>query len=146
MVILVCNVTMGIKLINVGLMATAAWTSNVTVYFMVADVPVIAMITPTGEKRFAPRILRILLQINSCHCLGISTGSSVNSSILTLVCLCRKVSLKGIQLANFRSLTQPLLHHHRLPIFRVALHNDYSVVSRIFVLVTEDKQTYKSAV
>jgi len=54
-------------------MATAALIDNVTVYFMVADVPMVAMITPTGEKRFAPRILRILLQINSFHCLGIST-------------------------------------------------------------------------
>lgn len=54
-------------------MATTALINNVTVYFMVADVRMIAMITPTGEKRFAPRILRILLQINSFHCLGIST-------------------------------------------------------------------------
>ena len=97
MVILVSNVAMGIKLISVGLMATTALINNVTVYFMVADVPVVAMITPTGEKRFAPRILRFLLQINSCHCLGISTRSSVNNSILTLFCLRSKVSLKGIQ-------------------------------------------------
>lgn len=97
MVILVSNVTMGIKLVSVGLMATAALINNVTIYFMVADVPVVAMITPTGEKRFALRILRILLQISSCHCLGISTRSSVNNSILTLFCLCSKLSLKGIQ-------------------------------------------------
>ena len=97
MVILASNVTMGIKLISVGLMATAALINNVTVYFTVADVPVVAMIAPTGEKLFAPRILRILLQINFCHCLGISTGSSVSNSILTLFRLCSKVSLKGIQ-------------------------------------------------
>jgi hypothetical protein len=56
---------MGIRLISVGLMAAAALINNVTVYFMVADAPMVAMITPTCEKRFAPRILRILLQINS---------------------------------------------------------------------------------
>jgi len=95
--ILVSNVTMVIRFISVGLMATAALINNVTVYFMVADVPVVAMITPMGEKRFAPRILRILLQMNSCHSLGNSTGPSVNNSILTLFYLCSKISLKGIQ-------------------------------------------------
>jgi len=95
--ILVSNVTMVFKLISVGLMATAALINNVTVYFMVKDVPVVAIITPMGEKRFAPRVLRILLQMNSCHCLGNSTGPSVNNIILALFCLCSKVSLKGIQ-------------------------------------------------
>jgi len=97
MVILVSNVTMGMKLIIVGLMAAAALINNITVYFVVADVPVVALITPTGEKRFAPRILRILLQINSCHCRDISTRSSVNNSILPLFCQCSEVSLEGIQ-------------------------------------------------
>lgn len=97
MVILVSNVTMGMKLITVGLMATVALINNITVYFVVADVPVVALITPTGEKRFAPWILRISLQIISCHCRSISTGSSVNNSIFTLFCLCSTVSLKGIQ-------------------------------------------------
>jgi hypothetical protein len=48
--IFVSNVTMVIKLISVGLMATAALINNATVYFMVADVPVVAMITRTGES------------------------------------------------------------------------------------------------
>lgn len=135
MVTLVSNVTMGIKLVGVPLVATTSLVNKVPVYFLVADVPVVAVITPAVEKRFAPRILRILLQINSCYCRGISTGSSVNNSILTLFCQCSMLSLKGIQHNwrdsewNFRSLTQPLLHHHRLSIFTVALYSDYFVVS-----------------
>jgi hypothetical protein len=55
MVVLVSNVTMGI-FISVLLVGTTALVNNVAVYFLVADVPVVAMITPAGEKRFARRI------------------------------------------------------------------------------------------
>jgi hypothetical protein len=40
------------------LVAVTSLVNNVVVYFLVADVPVVAVITPTDEKRFAPRILR----------------------------------------------------------------------------------------